>query len=882
MKHLQALLQGKCTSHILPFLWMKGEDNETIKKELDKIEECGIREVCLESRPHPDFCGPKWWENLDFICEEAEKRGLRLWILDDKKFPTGYANGGFEKHPEKSKLYLGERHMDIMGPCRGGAVLVENFIPSDGRLLGILAVPKPDGQTLAVRGSGILDLTDTMENGFVYFDLPEGAYRLFILFTTRTGGGRDHYMNLIDSSSVKVLLDEVYEKHYARYSKYFGNVIAGFFSDEPELGNVKGYPFDNMLGQKDIRLPWSDELERKLTETWKEEFLTNLPALWYDSEEKTAKVRTEYMDAMTHLVHTCFSGQIGSWCQVHGVEYIGHIIEDDNAHARMGCSIGHYFREMEGQHMAGIDVVHHQIVPGFTQPVHQWIAGDRDGEFFHFGLAKLGSSAAHIQKNKKDRALCEIFGNYGWAEGNSFMKWLTNHMLVRGINEFTPHAFSMKYPDPDCPPHFYAGGNNPGFECFTWLMQYMNRSTHFLSSGTHLADAAILYHGESEWCGEAMYFQKPGRALMEKQLDYDVIPADILAEAIVENGVLKILDKTYASLILPYVQCLDERVVQFIEANQKNKLKVYIIDKLPEKTTKGTELPEAFSKWVEIVTLDNLAQKAVAESEKHRMRKLAVTDSGQGTISENLQDLRMIVNQTEEGLCAMLFNESVFRRADFALLVQDEKLDGLTLYDSWFNRAKSFDLKSYPAQAEGYAYQIPGSLEPGESCFLCLESIEHIKEEGQKIEPDILCLEKKTTLYIPWKVTTKEGKTLQLKADKELPNMNGRGYFPAYTGSYLYTGSFTWKKNEGEHYSLKFPEAADCLRVKLNGEDVGYLAGFPAKVEVTDALLDGENHLEIKVDTTLVWKLKDGASTHLQVSATGITEAPVIETYMRY
>ena len=78
---------------------------------------------------------------------------------------------------------------------------------------------------------------------------------------------------------------------------------------------------------------------------------------------------------------------------------------------------------------------------------------------------------------------------------------------------------------------------------------------------------------------------------MEKQLDYDVIPADILAEAIVENGVLKILDKTYASLILPYAQCLDERVVQFIEANQKNKLKVYIIDKLPEKTTKGTALP---------------------------------------------------------------------------------------------------------------------------------------------------------------------------------------------------------------------------------------------------------------------------------------------------
>ena len=147
----------------------------------------------------------------------------------------------------------------------------------------------------------------------------------FILFTTRTGGGRDHYMNLIDSSSVKVLLDEVYEKHYARYSKYFGNVIAGFFSDEPELGNVKDYPFDNMLGQKDIRLPWSDELERKLTETWKEEFLTNLPALWYDSEEKTTKVRNRIYGCNDHCTYLLQRSDwklvSGTWCRIYRTYY---------------------------------------------------------------------------------------------------------------------------------------------------------------------------------------------------------------------------------------------------------------------------------------------------------------------------------------------------------------------------------------------------------------------------------------------------------------------------------------------------------------------------------------------------------------------------------
>ncbi|MFR6327621.1 MAG: hypothetical protein ACLUOI_01455 [Eisenbergiella sp.] len=55
--------------------------------------------------------------------------------------------------------------------------------------------------------------------------------------------------------------------------------------------------------------------------------------------------------------------------------------------------------------------------------------------------------------------MCEIFGNYGWAEGAQTMKWLTDFMLVRGINVFVPHAFSPKdFPDPDCPPHFYAHG----------------------------------------------------------------------------------------------------------------------------------------------------------------------------------------------------------------------------------------------------------------------------------------------------------------------------------------------------------------------------------------------------------------------------------------
>ena len=67
---------------------------------------------------------------------------MKLWILDDRKFPTGYANGGFERNPEHEKIYIAERHMDIMGPCKDGAVLVENFFAAGWKAVRNFGVSK--------------------------------------------------------------------------------------------------------------------------------------------------------------------------------------------------------------------------------------------------------------------------------------------------------------------------------------------------------------------------------------------------------------------------------------------------------------------------------------------------------------------------------------------------------------------------------------------------------------------------------------------------------------------------------------------------------------------------------------------------------------------
>ena len=86
-------------------------------------------------------------------------------------------------------------------------------------------------------------------------------------------------------------------------------------------------------------------------------FTAWLPLIWNQpvDPDLCAKVRYDYMDVVTRAVERDFSCQIGDWCRNHGVQYIGHLIEDNNQHSRTGSSLGHYFRGLAGQDMAGID-----------------------------------------------------------------------------------------------------------------------------------------------------------------------------------------------------------------------------------------------------------------------------------------------------------------------------------------------------------------------------------------------------------------------------------------------------------------------------------------------------------------------------------------------
>jgi hypothetical protein len=611
-------------NYILPFLWMKGEQRDTIQTEISKIDECGIKAFVVESRTHPNFMKKEWFEDMSFILDIAKSKGMKVWVLDDAHFPTGYANGLLEKYPTRRKKYINFNSVDVWGyndevtldikaMCKPrkswrDRKKSQEQVSEENRNMLISAVAYPLVEEDLIDEANVIDFTTEITEDYFTYKFPKGNWRIFITYITRVNGGNPEYINLIDRESVDTLIEAIYQPHYEHFKEEFGHTFAGFFSDEPGFGNTASFSKDEIIGKKLMALPWSDELKQCLTEQLGSNYITKLPFLWTGSIQsiETVDFRNNYMNHVTSLYAKNFSGKLGKWCEERNIEYIGHIIEDNNQHARLGTGAGHYFRAMEGQHMSGIDVIGGQILFGGEKYLRA-NSSKGDGEFYHYCLAKLGASSSVLDPIKQGRAMCELFGAYGWKLSIRDMKWIVDHLLVRGINHFVPHAFSMSnYPDGDCPPHFYAGGNNPLFSHFALLMKYTNRLCRLLNDGIPSIQVGILYHGEAEWAGKYMKMQKPARVLTQSQIDYLFVSNDMLKkDANVKDDAFTINNIGFRCLIVPYAQFITKELLSFIQSFTSGK--IYFVEDFPERVIGYGEKID-FSKYnhCSVVALEDL------------------------------------------------------------------------------------------------------------------------------------------------------------------------------------------------------------------------------------------------------------------------------------
>lgn len=849
---IERLLAGNGGNYMLPFFWQHGEDEETLRHYMRVIHDANISAVCVESRPHPDFCGPKWWADMDAILDEAEKLGMKVWILDDSHFPTGYANGAMKDRPAQLQRWsvtcrqyalkqgetvsIPKTELDTARPY-GEAENAKMFFMNpdntpqygDDRLLGVYAVRMDGVSGFADKGRR-QDIEGLVTESGLTWTAPEGEWKIYVVQLTRNRGVHKDYINMMDRESCRVLLDAVYEPHWEHYKDLFGTTIAGFFSDEPELGDGVLYDFHNELGcSESMDYPWSRELEERLKEDLGGDFACELALLWENGAEDgvTAEVRYTYMDWVSKLVRECFSFQLGDWCREKGVRYIGHLIEDNNHHTKTGTSLGHYFRGLAGQDMAGIDDIGGQVMPGQEDVSYDMgVFRQRDGNFYHYGLGKLASSAAAIEPLKKGDSMCEIFGAYGWKEGVRLEKYLIDHFMVRGVNHFVPHAFSPKeFPDPDCPPHFYAHGHNPQYRHFGALMAYANRVCELISGGRHIASVAVLYHAEADWMGGAMPADVVGRVLYDNQIDYDFVPLDVFTDkdtylTAVGGRTLKVNTQTYKALIVPKSQFLVREALDAVKELQAAGVPVFFVDALPEGASG------------EVVLLERLVPEIKAKA-IHEL-----------TIEPADDRVRCYHYEHMDGTAVYMFvNEGDKLYSGQVVLKDSRRAYG---YDAWENRVRPLEV-----ERSGDELTVKLELAPLKSTLVILDDEQAAAKLLIGASPAITADGEDVPFAAAWKRSTCSSLSYPaFDREKEvtLPD-NLAEESPEFSGFVRYENSFTGRA--GTPIALEITDAYEGVEVFVNGGTLGIQVAPPFLYDITDKVKDGGNLVRIEVATTL-------------------------------
>lgn len=862
---IEKLLNNEMENYIFPFFWQHGEDEAVLREYMQVIYDANIRAVCIESRPHPDFAGEKWWHDMDIILDEARKRGMKVWILDDSHFPTGYCNGKIEEKPDSCRRWF--LTYKVLGEVTAGCerkwedseyktvvpfepTWIENYFHmtfetyADDRWLGAVAVKK--------YGNSVDDLVALKEDdGKISFAASEGEWVVYSCQLTRNRGPHRNYMNMLDQESCHTLIEAVYEPHYAHYKKDFGNTIAGFFSDEPEIGNGHLYQMDQKIyDQKDF--PWSRQLQSDLEKIWGADYVKYLPLLWNEEfgEKLTAKVRYAFMNRVTRRVEADFSKQIGDWCREHGVKYIGHLIEDNNQHARCGSSLGHFFRGLAGQDMSGIDDIGGQVMPqGEDIEYVSHLGTKRDGVFYHFALGRLASSAAAIDARKQGRSMCEIFGNYGWKEGVRLETYLADHFMVRGVNHYVPHAFSAKaFPDPDCPPHFYAHGHNPQYRHFGELMKYINRVCNLISGGRHESEAAILYHGEAEWTGmKCMYIQEPARALTEAQIGFDFVPSDIFTDSCYQTDLscgLKVHTQEYKIFVIPETDYITRETAEaIIQLGEQNFLCVFI-NEYPkgiineENEKKETELLEKVMTVADVVPLEKLVIY-IRQKKIPKMQIFPAEKSIRNYWYYGKPEILYLVNEGTE----------IYE----GLVMVPRKSAPCYRYDAWKNNLERLDVSTWSKKAvmsdcDADSLEIKVRIEPGKSWIIVFDEE---MPEGI-VEKESLCrFERELMLQEGWKRSVCRSIDYPLFVKESIVTLPdfAEQEFPDFAGVLRYETSVALEEDVDK--ILEITDAGEAVQVFVNGIDCGIQIVPPYHYEIGKYLHQGKNQIVIEAATTL-------------------------------
>lgn len=332
--------------------------------------------------------------------------------------------------------------------------------------------------------------------------------------------------DILNPEAVASFLHLTHDKHFEVLGGHFGKTIVAIFTDEP---NTLGRG-----GKKNVK-SWTWDFPDFLESCLGYDFLPHLAALWDDAVPDADKFRSDFDRAVNLRLEQSYYKPYHDWCEAHSIALTGHPA------GSMDIGTLKYF------HIPGQDVVWRYLEP----------FQDKSIEGPHSTMGKC-SSSAKINYGRS-RNMNECFGAYGWEFTWEEMRWLSDWLLVRGVDMLSPHAFYYSVRGDrrnERPPD--VGPNNTWWDRYKPYADYCRRISWMNAQGAQVCDIAVLGSATSlPW--------RAARVLFEHQRDFNYIDtATLLNRTKISEEGLVIGNMKYALLIVDGADTVEPGVLEVL------------------------------------------------------------------------------------------------------------------------------------------------------------------------------------------------------------------------------------------------------------------------------------------------------------------------------
>lgn len=655
--------------------WDGNVTQEVMARDMDTFKANNVHIVSLEPGYNmgASYLSEGWFRKVDTAVQLVKERDMRLYLVDEGKYPSGFAGGKIvEKAPELS--------MKVLTPVDSTIIL------SNADTISLTLPEEVVSAAAYNRESGIVQIVE-INDGTLNWRAPEGEWTIVMVkhafrsSPTRSvnnpSRGKDPSHALIDyldAAATGKFIEFTHEEYKKQVGEEFGKAILGFRGDEPDY-SLRG-------------LPWTPELfdvfqKRKGYDV--RPFVASFFAGKLTDEQR--RVKADYWDVWSALFADNFFKVQADWCEAHNMDYLVHLNHEEDMIGLIR-SEGDLFRDFRTVQMPGVDAIWHQIWPDEVNPV----------------FPKYASSAAHV--NGYPRSFTESFAAYMPRPDLDQAKWILDQQLVRGINMvevmFVPASSRGR-------------SGMTGWladERFPDVAKYIHRACYLLSQGVPAAKLAFLFPVSSIWLSDYAVDSVACnimQGLLDAQHDFDVIDEQAIESLMTlqKGHFVNKSGQTYTTVVIPPLTSLSSKVIDRLTAFQKEGGKVISIG-----NSSVLSVGDSFRN----AELTALSWNIDEPSDRLTPYVLEALGASDFAIADPVKSIKYVHRKWKDADLYFIFNEGKERLEQKVTLMGKEKIQ---VWDAMSGKVTEYSGKAIDANH----VEVDLILDPWETRFLVIGKI---------------------------------------------------------------------------------------------------------------------------------------------------------------